>query len=106
MNYNPSQQELSEWRAAGGYLEWRRLKRYRAISPSIIRVIQLCYQSGITEPNTIKKEVLRILRLPKCHQREDDNTIDYLIPEVIADFTITKLLQIPLVDPFTKMPLE
>lgn len=91
------------------YFQAIRQRRYEMVSPQMIRVIQLCYQSGITDHDTIKREVLRILKLPKCHHKEDSKTLEILIPEVLIDARVRlKYLQIPLIDPFTKemMPVQ
>lgn len=96
-----------EWQKAGGYLEWLRQQRFDKISPSIIRVIQLCYQSGIRDHNEIKREVLNILQLPKRHRKEDTRTIEYLIPLYLDNaYLFVDILGLTPPDPFYKSKIS
>ena len=92
-----------EYVKAGGYYEWKLQQRFDKISPSIIRIIQFCYQAQIRNPNEIKKEVLNILQLPKCRRKDDTRIIDHLIPLYVDNaYLFVDVLGLPPPDPFYK----
>lgn len=93
--------EFQEIRAAGGFINWERAKRAQLIAPRVIKVVQLCYTSGVKSPDEILDTVLKVLDLPKRHRRADLETIQVLIRETLLDCHVRlESIGICLPDPF------